>query len=113
LVFVFWLPLKADKQRQEKVNTAVKSIEMVAAENNKFHSELGFYYTDITQMDSYNKLDKRYFNYALTDSAVVVATSNKNFGVENAKILYRLPTGPFEVNDDDTSKKYIDPYWLP
>ena len=113
IVFVFWLPMQADKKMQKKVAVAVEQINKISKEDNAFKATTSFYYDDIKQMDVYEDLDQRYFTYALTDSAVVVATSTQEYGVKDAKIIFRLPTGPFEVGSDDTSKKYVDPYWLP
>jgi hypothetical protein len=113
IIFVFWLPMQADKKMQKKVAVAIEEINKIATEDNAFKASTTFYFDDIKQMDAYKNLDQRYFTYALTDSAVVVATSTQEFGIKDAKIIFRLPTGPFEVGNDDTSKKYIDPYWLP
>lgn len=113
IIFVFWLPMQADKKMQKKVQIAVEEINKIAKEDLAFKNQTSFYFDDIKQMDVYSKLDTLYFNYALTDSSTVIATSNQKFGIKDAKIIFRLPTGPFEVGSDDTSKKYIDPYWLP
>jgi hypothetical protein len=113
IIFVFWLPMKADKKMQQKVEVVVEQMNQIAKEDLAFKAQTSFYFDDIKQMDIYSKLDQRYFTYALTDSAVVVATSTQEFGIKDAKIIFRLPTGPFEVGNDDISKKYIDPYWLP
>jgi hypothetical protein len=113
IVFVFWLPMRADKKMKSKVETAVEQVDKIAKEDNAFKAQTSFYFDDIKQMDVYSKLDTLYFSYALGDSATVVATSKKDFGIKDAKFIFHLPTGPFEVGSDDTSKKYIDPYWLP
>ncbi len=113
IVFVFWLPMQADKKMQKKVQVAVEQINQIAKEDNEFKAQTSFYFDDIKQMNVFEKLDKRYFTYALGDSSTVVATSTQAFGVKDAKIVFRLPTGPFEVASDDLSKKYIDTYWLP
>jgi len=53
-----------------------------------------------------------YFDYSITDSTVVAIT-NSNFGKSGAKIYYYLPSGPWGVATDKTSKSTIDPNWLP
>lgn len=53
-----------------------------------------------------------WFDYSVTDTTVV-ATTNSNFGKSGAKVYYYLPTGPWGVASDKTSKSTIDPNWLP
>ncbi|HNX00241.1 MAG TPA: hypothetical protein PKK33_02625 [Candidatus Cloacimonadota bacterium] len=113
IILVFWLPMRADKIMAGKVAVAIDQINQIAKEDNEFKTQTTFYLDDINQMNIYKKLDQRYFTYALTDSACVIATSTPAFGVKDAKIIFRLPTGPFEVGTDDVSQKYIDQNWLP
>lgn len=115
IIFTFTVPLKQIKMSQARVHDILADMRFIANENVKFsESEMGDgdYAFDISQLNLQKDLNDKYFEFSLTDSSVVAVTK-KDFGKAGAEIHYYLPNGPFTVNEDDLSRKLIDPNWLP
>ena len=119
IAFTLIVPLRNDKINRVKMREAVYNLQYIAQKDKEFYNnpDNGYYAYDLDMLnikkDQLKKFTDEYlFDYTLTDSAAV-ATTNKNFGKEGAKILYYLPNGPFQVAKDKLSREVIDPNWLP
>jgi len=113
IVFVFWIPMRDAKINQQKTQEAITNLKTVAEADVAFkNSDLGggSYAFDISQLNL--NMEKKYFDYTVTDSTVV-ATSTPTFGKAKVSLYYFLPNGPYKVNDDPVSTDIIDENWLP
>ncbi len=112
LIFVIWIPMKEAKVYRANLQEAVKNIDTIANANIAFRNNPdlgdGDFAFDISQLNL--KLDAKYFEYSVTDTTVV-ATSTEEFGKKDIDVIFYLPTGPFQIDND--SKKVIDLTWLP
>lgn len=114
IVTALVIPVREDMKNQRKVKEALNEVRLIVAKNIEFKNDPdnGYYAFDLSQLNIEGKLQKRYFNYELTDTTVV-AVSKAEFGVEGAEFYYYLPSGPWMVKDDDFSRTVIEPNWLP
>ncbi len=137
IVFTLIIPLQIDKVNKEKLAEAIRNVQIIARAdvNFKENPENGYYifehsvlkFDEFAEKDSLKypgddllnikekliKTDGDFlFDYSVTDTTVVAVT-NQNFGKEGAKLFYYLPTGPFGLGSDNTSKNVFDPNWLP
>lgn len=119
IIFTLTIPYHNDKMRKEKLDEAIKNIQIIAYEDIAFknNEETGDYYAfDMGMLNVENKLETingdYMFDYSVTDSTVV-ATTNSNFGKEGAKIVYYLPDGPWQLGDNKISESVFNESWLP
>lgn len=133
IVFTLIVPLRNDKINKEKLNEAIKNIQIIArAEMDWFNDpDLGDgswafehivvkFDNGVEKGDDLMNVTKNLekdgdfflFDYSVNDSTIV-ATTNKNFGKEGAKVMYYLPSGPWNIGKDSVSEKVLDPNWLP
>jgi hypothetical protein len=132
IVFTLIIPLRNDRIIQEKIKEAVMNIQIIARADIAFKEDPanGYYIFEhnVLTMDTGDGntgddllnvqgdlekfADVFYFDYSVTDSTVM-ATTNANFGKEDAVIFYYLPNGPWNVGNDKVSKDIFDPNWLP
>ena len=132
IIFTLIIPLRNDRLNQKKMKEAIYNIQVIARADVAFKNDPanGYYIFEHTVVkldedgtysgeDLLNIIDDLqqtqnffYFDYSVTDSTVVAST-NKNFGKEGAKLFYYLPSGPWGVGEDRISKSVLDPNWLP
>ncbi len=132
IIFILIIPLRNDRIVRDKLEEAIKNVQIIARANVAFKEDPanGYYIFEHTvqklnedgtvggddllnvQDDLEKIADNFYFDYAVTDSTVVAIT-NRNFGTTGAKVYYYLPNGPWNVGSDKTSKNVFDPNWLP
>jgi type II secretory pathway pseudopilin PulG len=132
IIFTLIIPLRNDRVNQKKMKEAIYNIQVIARADVDFKNDPanGYYifehsvvkfnedgtYSGEDLLNITEDLEKTgdffYFDYSVTDSTVV-ASSNKNFGKEGAKLYYYLPSGPWGVGEDKISKSVFDPNWLP
>ncbi len=132
IIFTLTIPLRNDRLNQKKMKEAIYNIQVIARADVAFKDDPanGYYIFEhfvvklnedgtYSGEDLLNIIDDLqqtedffYFDYSVTDTTVV-ASSNKNFGKEGAKLYYYLPTGPWSVGEDKISKSVLDPNWLP
>ncbi len=132
IIFTLTIPLRNDRVNQKKMKEAIYNIQVIARADVDFKNDPanGYYifehsvikfnedgtYSGEDLLNITENLKKTedffYFDYSVTDSTVV-ASSNKNFGKEGAKLYYYLPSGPWGVGEDKISKSVLDPNWLP
>ena len=140
IIFTLIIPLQSDKIIRQKLDEAIKNLQLIARSDIAWSEVNGYYIFDHTVV-KYNKaakdsfgdfipafesgedllnirdqLDKSseffYFDYSVNDSTVVAIT-NRHFGKEGAMIYLYLPNGPWGIGKDNTSRSLIDPNWLP
>lgn len=118
ILFTLIIPLRNDYIYKNRLNEAIKNIQIIARENVKFkeNPDNGYYAFDLSMLNVKDKLEKPteefMFEYSLTDSTVV-ATSKKNFGMEDAVVFYYLPSGPWQLGDTNATEKSLNANWLP
>jgi len=132
IIFTLTIPLRNDRVNQKKMKEAIYNVQVIARADVDFKNDPanGYYifehsviklnedgtYSGEDLLNIIEDLQKTkdffYFDYSVTDSTVV-ASSNKNFGKVGAKLYYYLPSGPWGVGEDKTSKSVLDPNWLP
>jgi Tfp pilus assembly protein PilE len=119
IAFTIIVPLTISKRNHEKMKEAVYNLQLIAQKNVEFYNDPdnGYYAFDVSMLnipeESFKKTEGEFlFEYSLTDSTVV-ATTNENFGVEDARIIYYLPRGPWALGEDKVSESTFDPAWLP
>lgn len=132
IIFTLTIPLRNDRLNQKKMKEAIYNIQVIARADVAFKDDPanGYYIFEhfvvklnedgtYSGEDLLNIIDDLqqtedffYFDYSVTETTVV-ASSNKNFGKEGAKLYYYLPTGPWSVGEDKISKSVLDPNWLP
>ncbi len=112
LIFVIWIPMKEAKIYRANLQEAIGNIETITKANIDFKNNPdlgdGDFAFDIGQLNL--KLEENFFNYAVTDTTIV-ATSTEEFGKKDIDVIFYLPTGPYQINND--SKQVIDISWLP
>ncbi|MBN2829144.1 MAG: hypothetical protein JXR56_02360 [Candidatus Cloacimonetes bacterium] len=112
LIFVIWIPMKEAKIYKSKLQEAITTIDKIAKADIAFKNNIeesdGEFAFDIIQLNL--KLNSDNFVFSVTDTTVV-ATTTEDFGKKGIDIIYYLPTGPYQVLNDQ--KKIIDNTWLP
>lgn len=133
IIFTLIVPLHNDKINKEKLNEAIRNIQIITRAETKWYDNPDYgdgswafehivvRYDDGQEkgddlMNVVDDLEKEgeffLFDYSVNDSTVV-ATTNKIFGKEGASIYFYLPSGPWGVEKNAISKKILDPNWLP
>jgi Tfp pilus assembly protein PilE len=119
IVFTLVIPLRNDYVYKERMSEAIRNIQIIARANVEFKNnpDNGYYAFDLGMLNVKENLvkytDDFLFEYSLSDSSTVVATSNKNFGKEGAIIFYFLPTGPWQLGKNKATKNTLNSNWLP
>ena len=140
IIFTLIIPLQTDKAIRDKLDEAIKNLQLIARADVAWSDINGYYIFDHTVV-KYNESAKDsfgdivpafesgedllnirdamvketeffYFDYSVTDTTVVAVT-NRHFGKAGAKVYYYLPNGPWGIGNDNISKSMIDPNWLP
>ena len=119
IIFTIVVPLSIQKKNHEKIAESIYNLQLIAQKNVDFYNnpENGYYaaFMDMLNIDEnlYRKTDDQFiFDYSLTDSTVV-ATTNENYGIEGAQVIYYLPKGPWALGKDKVSESIFDSVWLP
>ncbi len=112
IVFSFIIPLREDSRNNEMVREAIRDMRIIIRANAEFRQENDYWAFDLGMLNIGDKLEQNYFNYTLSDTTIT-AVSTENFAVKDARFHYFLPNGPWIVDDDRDTRRFIDPHWLP
>ncbi len=110
-----FIPVQQARQDELKVKDTIKVMQQIVQAEIDYKNNPalgnGSFAIDISELKSATaQLDTTYFNYAVSDTAVV-ATSTKNFSKPNVVFYYHLTEQRYMVNKE--FKDVIDINWLP
>jgi len=119
IIFTIVVPLSIQKKNHEKIAESIYNLQLIAREDQNFYNnpDNGYYAFDVGMLNIdeslFKKTDDQFiFDYSLTDSTAV-ATTNENYGIEGAQVIYFLPKGPWSLGKDKVSTSTFDSVWLP
>ena len=108
IVLTLFIPLQQTKKQERIVKSSLKEMQRIVNSNEEYYSIFNSYSTNFSYLNL-RDIDNTYFEYTLSDTAVVASTNK--LGPTTKSYYYDLKMKKFKVYAD--SKDVIIDTWLP